>query len=159
MDIATIIKTALGLFGQILGSDDAKIKADTDLQQKALEAKMALAALQSQLENKSIDLDIAIIQGQTEINKIDAESDDKYRSRGRPTVVWICAIGLGYTYLVKPFIASLMAISILFGADQHLVNAALQALPVLDNGMIMGLIVPLLGIGGFRTYEKVRGVK
>lgn len=159
MEPISIITGAIGLIQQIIGSKDAKVVANTELQKQAQIAQQALLEIDKQIKIKELDIESAIVDSQSAINKIDAASNDKYQSRWRPTIGWICAAGLGYTYIVRPFIIAGLAIAIALGGPLAPITAAIAALPVLDIGALMGLVIPLLGLGAYRTYEKVKGIK
>jgi len=88
------------------------------------------------------------IAGQMEINKVEAASNDPFTSRWRPFIGWICGCALAYTYLVYPLL--LWAGALWFPGVKP---------PQLGNdGMLYELLLGMLGLGGLRTYEKVRGV-
>lgn len=159
MDFGAIISAALGLFGNIATSKDQTIQANDELQAKVIAAKTAVQQLASHVEEKEIDLSSITVASQADINKIDAQSSDKYQSRWRPTIGWVCASGLAYVYLLKPVIMSLMSLAVLCGANASIVNTAATVLPNLDVGTLMGLVIPLLGLGAYRSVEKVMGTK
>ena len=65
----------------------------------------------------------------------------------RPAIGWVCAIGLGYQFLILPFAG--------------LINAfyALPAeLPAIQAAELSTLVMSLLGLGGLRSYEKAKGL-
>ncbi len=65
----------------------------------------------------------------------------------RPAIGWVCAIGLGYQFLILPFAG--------------LINAfyALPAeLPAIQAAELTTLVMALLGLGGMRSYEKAKGL-
>jgi len=65
----------------------------------------------------------------------------------RPAIGWVCAIGLGYQFLILPFAG--------------LINAfyALPAeLPAIQAAELSTLVMSLLGLGGLRSYEKAKGI-
>ena len=65
----------------------------------------------------------------------------------RPAIGWVCAIGLGYQFLILPFAG--------------LINAfyALPAeLPAIEAAELTTLVMALLGLGGLRTFEKSKGI-
>lgn len=106
---------------------------------RALAEKMKLeAALVAQTQ------DFQLLLAQLEINKEEAKTD-KFRGGWRPATGWICAIGLGYEFLLRPLLA--------WGAT----IASLPVPPGIAMEQIMGLLVPLLGLGGYRTIEKLQG--
>jgi hypothetical protein len=65
----------------------------------------------------------------------------------RPAIGWVCVIGLAYQFLLLPFVTLIAA----FLAPEVIV-------PSLDAGVLMTLVLSLLGLGGYRTYEKKIGV-
>jgi len=65
----------------------------------------------------------------------------------RPAIGWVCAIGLGYQFLILPFTG--------------LVNAYMPLpaeLPAIQAAELTTLVMALLGLGGLRTYEKTKGL-
>jgi hypothetical protein len=85
---------------------------------------------------------------QTEINKIEAASNSVFVAGWRPAVGWVCVLGLGYSYLVYPF---LLWYSAAYGQDLH-------NLPKLETDGLYQLVLAMLGLGTLRTFEKVKGV-
>src|SRR5713226_5858114 len=53
---------------------------------------------QKLMADNGIKLDLA----QIGMNLAEAQSTDEYTSRGRPTIMWICAFGLAYATVVLP---------------------------------------------------------
>lgn len=85
---------------------------------------------------------------QTEINKIEAASTSIFVAGWRPAVGWVCVLGLGYSYLIYPF---LLWYSTAYGQDLH-------NLPKLETDGLYQLVLAMLGLGTLRTFEKVKGV-
>ena len=84
---------------------------------------------------------------QIEINKEEAKSRHWFVASWRPCVGWICALALGYHFIVSPI--TIFALSI----------AGLQYdLPVFDMNSLMTILMGMLGLGGLRTYEKKQGL-
>lgn len=104
-------------------------------------AKLELFKLHQQGE-------LAQIAGQIEINKVEAASSSVFVSGWRPAIGWVCGSALAYTYLIYPLLT--WAAAIWFPSIKP---------PVLGNdGMLYELLLGMLGIGGMRTYEKIKGV-
>jgi len=80
-------------------------------------------------------------QQQSETNTAEAQNSSIFVSGWRPAIGWIGAAGLAYQYVVRPFA---------YGAGWH-------DLPALDSTLIE-LVFAMLGMGGLRTYEKIKGV-
>lgn len=78
---------------------------------------------------------------QAEINTAEASNPNVFVSGWRPAIGWIGAGGLAYHFIVRPIFVGL----------------GWTSLPGLD-GMLFELIFAMLGFGGLRTYEKLKGV-
>ena len=80
-------------------------------------------------------------QQQADINANEANNPSLFVSGWRPAIGWIGAAGLAYQYIVRPLAV---------GAGAH-------DLPALDQSL-MELVTAMLGLGGLRTFEKIKGV-
>lgn len=89
-----------------------------------------------------------LAQNQADINKIEAASEDAFTSRWRPFIGWVCGVSLAYTYVLYPFLLWGMA---LWAPD-------VKPPPRGTDDILMELLFALLGLGGFRTFEKIKGV-
>ena len=78
---------------------------------------------------------------QSDTNTAEAQNPSLFVSGWRPAIGWIGAAGLAYQYVVRPLAMGL----------------GTQGLPHLDDS-IMQLVYAMLGLGGLRTYEKIKGV-
>ena len=93
-------------------------------------------------------LEMAIRTGQIEINKIEASNDNIFISGWRPFLGWCGGIAIGYTFLLSPMI------------EWYCKLEGIEIVPpVLDTAMLFNLVLAMLGFGGMRTYEKVKGTK
>ena len=90
--------------------------------------------------------DLQVIAGQVEINKIEAASDDKFKSRARPFIMWVCGVALAYALVLSPIIAGM---ALLFGK--------IIVMPVVSTELLTTLLIGMLGLGGMRTVEKLQG--
>ncbi len=75
-------------------------------------------------------------------------SPDSFFAAGwRPAAAWICVIALGYQLIARPL-----------GNWVILNFTALSQCPPLNDDSLMTLVMGLLGLGAYRTHEKVKGV-
>lgn len=119
------------------------------------QAAQATLEIQKAVLDKDSDLNKAVFEAakaQIDVNAAEATNPSLFVSGWRPAVGWICAIGCAYGFLFQPFLAWVV---LLFGA---MIHAALPAPPALDMDTLLTLLGGLLGIGGLRTIEKVKGV-
>jgi hypothetical protein len=91
---------------------------------------------------------MAIVQGQLEINMKEAGHKSVFVAGWRPAVGWVCVSGLAWNFIVQP-IFMWIAFSL---------NAELEAAPKLDITELVTILVGMLGLAGYRTYEKKVGV-
>lgn len=82
----------------------------------------------------------AIDQGQLKVNLEETKHRSLFIAGWRPFIGWICGLGLLYSYVLVP-------IAIALGMSME--N---------DREGLMALTTALLGLGGMRTYEKMKGV-
>lgn len=119
-------------------------KVIPDPQAKA-NAQLEALRLQQAGEFKQIETDLQLALGQLEVNKIEAAAPDMFRGGWRPAVGWVCVIGLLYTYLGQPLLAWASGIW----------NVPVP--PSLDLGDLLILLGGMLGLGGMRTMERLKG--
>jgi hypothetical protein len=119
-------------------------KVIPDPQAKA-QAQLKALEMQQAGEFKQIEADLQMALGQLEVNKIEAAAPDAFRGGWRPAVGWVCVIGLLYTYLGQPLLA--------WGSGIWDVPAP----PSLDLGDLLILLGGMLGLGGMRTMERLKG--
>jgi hypothetical protein len=89
----------------------------------------------------------AIVQGQIEINKAEASNPSIFVSGWRPAIGWVCGAACAWNWVglkVALFMAAYL------GHPLDLAPA--------DIGEMMPVLIGMLGLGGYRTYEKVAGV-
>ena len=112
----------------------------------AAEAKLKALELAQRGDLAALDADLRLMLAQADINKAEA-STDLFRGGWRPACGWVCAAGLAYTFLLRPVLPWLASLA---GAD-------VQAMPEIDTDTLMVLLTGMLGLGGLRTVERIRG--
>jgi hypothetical protein len=103
--------------------------------------KLALLDLAQKGDLAKMNSETQLALGQIEINKEDAKSGSFWQSGWRPYIGWICGTGLAYQFLVYPILI-----------------AFVPKIVQLDMGTLLTLLGGLLGLGAFRTAEKIKGV-
>lgn len=104
----------------------------------AAKLELLKVAQNGQLAEMNNETQLAL--GQIEINKEDAKSGNFWQSGWRPFIGWICGLGLAYQFLVYPILI-----------------AFVPNIKELDLGTLLTLLGGLLGLGGLRTAEKLKG--
>lgn len=112
----------------------------------AADAKLKALELAQRGELAALDADLRLMLAQADINKAEA-STDLFRGGWRPACGWVCAAGLAYTFLLRPVLPWLASLA---GSD-------VQAMPEIDTDTLMVLLTGMLGLGGLRTVERIKG--
>lgn len=104
------------------------------------------AEAQLELMKMSQQQDFALILEQIKVNAAEAQNPNPWVSGWRPGAGWCCVAGLAYTFLLQPLLT--------WGSTIW----GFHAPPSIDTDYLMYLLGAMLGIGGLRTVEKVKGV-
>lgn len=115
--------------------------------------------LDAEIELRKIGLDqyrvdASLVSGQQDINKIEAQSDDRWKSGWRPGVGWVGVVALFYQFVIYPFLMWGWA---WFQAKGEIPTNAPPP-PIIDTEALYALLGAMLGIGTMRSYEKVKKV-
>jgi hypothetical protein len=101
----------------------------------------------SEAEKQQLAAAVQLVQGQMDINKAEAASGSVFIGGWRPAIGWVCAVALACQYIARPL---LVWAGIVTGHNWPM-------LPGLDDNL-WELMLGMLGMGGLRTLEKVKGV-
>jgi len=113
----------------------------------AAEAKLKMLELAQNGQLAALDAETKLAVGQLEINKAEAANASVFVSGWRPACGWICAGALAYQYILRPVGGSVAAF----------MGYPVPELPALDESL-WGLLFGMLGLGGLRSMEKIKGV-
>jgi hypothetical protein len=111
------------------------------------EAQLKLAQLVQNGELARLTAETDLAKGQIAINQVEAARPSLLVSGWRPAVGWVCVGGLFYQVLVRPLLG--------WGASNML---GWTMPPSLELDTLMTLLFGLLGLGAYRTKEKLMGV-
>jgi hypothetical protein len=119
---------------------------------KQAELLLNAQALEAAGEKVRLDFEEKMATAQTAINAIEATNKSLFVSGWRPAVGWICAGGLFYTFMLKPILPWAAAVVCNIAG----VNPVVPLLPEVPMGDLLVLLGGLLGLGGLRTFEKIK---
>lgn len=114
----------------------------------AADAKLEVMRLAQSGELAQLNADLQLATGQMEINKVEAASADPFTSRARPFILWVCGISLAYVALIEPLARFVATVFLHYTGP----------FPVVDTTITLQVLLGLLGLGGLRTVEKLKGV-
>tara|TARA_R110002126_G_scaffold127411_3_gene269616 strand:+ start:114 stop:515 length:402 start_codon:yes stop_codon:yes gene_type:complete len=107
----------------------------------------ARAKAREAIEQDLVTAANAALQGQLEINKVEAAHKSLFVAGWRPFIGWACGVGLAWAFVVAPLLASTLAA---FGVSAEL--------PAIETENLMELVMGMLGLAGLRTFEKFKDV-
>lgn len=86
-----------------------------------------------------------INKAQLEVNKVEAGHTSKFVSGWRPFTGWICATAMAYHFILQPLLTFALYT---FGNE--------IVLPTFDMTTLTTVLLGMLGLGGMRSFEKVK---
>ena len=133
--LTALLEVGAKLIDKLIPDPAAKAQAQLELAKMAQTGELAQLAAETE-----------IVKAQLAVNAAEASSGNAYASSWRPTVGYVCVAGLGYTFLLQPLLPWFAAV---FGL-------VVPALPSLDTNVLMTLLLGMLGIGGMRSFDKIK---
>lgn len=137
--VGGLVQAVGSVLDDLVTTDKERLDAQIELQKLGIEAQK---------------VDAGLAQGQLDVNRAEAAHGSVFVSGWRPAVGWTCVAGLAYNFLARPFLLWAWA---LFQASGW-VPADLSAPPPVDVEALLVLLGGILGLGVYRTAEKVKGV-
>tara|TARA_R110002094_G_scaffold61424_1_gene71994 strand:- start:67 stop:447 length:381 start_codon:yes stop_codon:yes gene_type:complete len=83
-----------------------------------------------------------IIELQTKINEIEAGHRTLFVAGWRPFIGWICGVALAYNFVIRDLFIW--------------ITKTTDAPPALQMEHLMTVLLGMLGLGGLRTFEKIK---
>jgi len=96
---------------------------------------------QAELIAQAQALEAQAMNAQAKVNEIEAASPNLFIAGARPAILWIGALVILYSYIIAPVLKT-------FGAP----------VPEIQLGDLWPVITGILGLSGYRTYEKSKNV-
>lgn len=130
--------TGLGAIAELSTAIINKIWPDADAKARD-KLKQALAELAAEMK---------IRQAQLDINKAEAAHASVWVAGWRPGIGWVAVMSLFLTYVAQP-----LAVWVIW-----LMNPTPTPPSIITDQIMFELMFGMLGIGGLRTFEKIKGV-
>ena len=97
---------------------------------------------------------INLMAKQIDANVEAAKSHSVFVAGARPFIIWVCGAGLAYSSLMYPLLCWFWSLLKAFGC----IPLDLSPPPEIDGSALTSLVTGLLGLGGLRSFEKIKGV-
>jgi hypothetical protein len=137
------ISAISGLVSTIVG----KIFPDANKKLDVQEAKDAAVAA---IKEMKVTGELDQVMAQLQVNLAEAQSHNIFIAGWRPFVGWVCGSAFAWSFVVCPLMTWIVEA---FGYKLA------GPIPVLDLTTMMPVLLGMLGMGGFRTFEKYTGAE
>ena len=94
------------------------------------------------IKGKELDPE-KLIELQTKINAVEAQHRTLFVAGWRPFIGWICGVALAYNFVIRDLFIW--------------ITKTTETPPALQMDHLMTVLLGMLGLGGLRTYEKIKG--
>lgn len=84
------------------------------------------------------------MNGQVEINKVEAANASNFIAGWRPFIGWICGLAFAYAAIFEPLLR--FGAKVWFGYNGEF--------PVIDTSLTMQILLGILGLGAMRSFDK-----
>jgi hypothetical protein len=128
--VSTLVGPITGLLDKFIPDADTKAKLAHEI--ATMSVKQAHEAALAQIE----------------VNKVEAGHRSTFVSGWRPSVGWCSSIALFWHFVAAPLLTFVAGWS----------GYPVPPLPAFDMDSLMTVLMGLLGLGGLRTFEKIKNV-
>jgi hypothetical protein len=104
-------------------------------------------------EKSLLDMIAKSASEQAEINKQEAAHKSLFVAGWRPFIGWVCGSAFVYHYVLQPFAVTIASVV----AQYAEIPFDVTQLPSLEMDTLMTVLLGMLGLGGLRTMEKIKG--
>ena len=101
----------------------------------------------TEAEKQQLAAAVMVVQGQLDINKVEAASPSVFVSGWRPFIGWVCGSACAWNWIGLP------VVKVIAATLDHPLN-----LSPADLSEMMPILFGLLGLGTLRTIEKINKV-
>lgn len=118
-----------------------------DPEQRA-RAQIELIKLTHEHESRAMADDLARDLAQAKINEVEAASSGVFRGGWRPFVGWVCGVGFAVHFVAAPLLPWLVHMA---------TGREVASMPAVDIDTLLTMLTAMLGLGGMRSFERIKG--
>ena len=97
---------------------------------------------------KQLELIAKAAETQGKVNAVEAQHRSIFVAGWRPFIGWVCGSALAYQFILRDFISYAM----------NLLGSTAKLPPSLDISQLISILLAMLGMAGYRTFEKIKKV-
>jgi len=107
---------------------------------KQAEEQRKLQELAQKGSLEELNAEVKLLVSQVDLNKVEAAHKSIFVAGWRPFVGWVCGFGLLYNVILAPFLGIWLTV------------------PEVETELLYPVLLGMLGLGGMRSFEKVKRV-
>lgn len=107
---------------------------------KQAEEQRKLQELAQKGNLEELNAEVKLLVSQVDLNKVEAAHKSIFVAGWRPFVGWVCGLGLLYNVILAPFLDIWLTV------------------PEVKTDLLYPVLLGMLGLGGMRSFEKVKRV-
>ena len=130
-----------------MGIIDSVLSIGSTILDRVIPDTNARNAAKEELARAINEQDFQLALEQIKVNETEASSDNLFKSGWRPAIGWVCGIAFSLHFVFFPILDWFL---VLFGHTAIVIP--------FDMSTLMTVLGGLLGLGGLRTFEKMKGV-
>jgi hypothetical protein len=130
-----------------MGIIDSVLSIGSTILDRVIPDTNARNAAKEELARAINEQDFQLALEQIKVNEAEASSDNLFKSGWRPAIGWVCGIAFSLHFVFFPILDWFL---VLFGHTAIVIP--------FDMSTLMTVLGGLLGLGGLRTFEKMKGV-
>ena len=116
---------------------------------KQIKEKIRIVDESARIKRAILDVrvDANVLVAELKVNETEAAHNSMFVAGWRPFVGWVCGVSLLYHFLLSPLMVFIFTIA---GTE--------VILPAFEFSQLSSILMGMLGLGGLRTFEKMKGV-
>ena len=130
-----------------MGIIDSVLSIGSTILDRVIPDTNARNAAKEELARAINEQDFQLALEQIRVNEAEASSDSIFKSGWRPAIGWVCGFAFSLHFVFFPILDWFL---VLFGHTAIVIP--------FDMSTLMTVLGGLLGLGGLRTFEKMKGV-
>lgn len=116
--------------------------------EKQAEEMRKLAELEQSGKLAELKMHVDLLLAQIKVNEVSAKHPSIFVSGARPAAIWAGVFSMSWAGIFHPLLTWVWAFAEMAGTPP----------PLIESTALSAIVTGLLGVGGMRSYDKVKGV-
>lgn len=121
---------------------------------KRAEELRKLEELHQKGDLAQLDAHVKLMLAQLNVNAAEATHKSIFVAGWRPFIGWVGGSAMAYQFVIYPLLVWIWAIL----QVKDVVPKELDPPPIMETGALFSIVTAMLGIGGMRSFDKIKGV-